>query len=186
MVLDRLSESLRGARVIKKGEYDYFVHPLTDGIEKIDPELLREVADEISRIAEKDYERIVTVEAMGLPVTTAFSLLVNTPYTIVRKRRYGLEGEMEVVQRTGYSENRLYVNGLRAGCRILLLDVVISTGGTLRAVLSALRSIGCDIKDVIVVIEKSGGVKEDIEREFGIKIKTLVSIRIENGRVVLV
>ncbi len=185
MALERLSGSLKNARVIKRGEYDYFIHPLTDGIEVIEPQLLREVAEEIDRISKKDYERIVTIEAMGLPVTTALSLLVNKPYTIIRKRRYGLEGEVEVVQRTGYSENKLYVNDLRKGCRILLLDVVISTGGTLKAVLSALKDIGCKIVDVVVVIEKSGEAKEKLEKEFGIEIKTLVKIKIERGEVVL-
>jgi len=186
MALERLFNSLRNARVIKRGEYDYFIHPLTDGIEMIEPELLTEVADAIDDISEKDYERIVTIEAMGLPVTTALSLRVKKPYTIVRKRGYGLEGEVEVVQRTGYSENKLYVNGLKKGCRILLLDVVISTGGTLKAVLSALKEIGCEIVDVIVVIEKSDRAKEELEKEFGISIKTLVKIKIEQGRVVLI
>lgn len=185
MALERLSDSLKNARIIKKGEYDYFIHPLTDGIEMIEPQLLREVAEAIDAVSEKDYERIVTIEAMGLPVATALSLLVNKPYTIVRKRRYGLEEEVEVVQRTGYSENKLYVNGLRKGCKIILLDVVISTGGTLKAVLSALKDIGCAVVDVVVVIEKSGEAKEKLEKEFGIRIKTLVKIKIEEGKVVL-
>jgi adenine phosphoribosyltransferase len=183
MKLEMLRESLENATVIKRGEYDYFVHPLTDGIERIEPELLREVARAIDELSGREYDRIVTIEAMGLPVATALSLLVDKPYTIIRKRRYGLEGEVEVVQRTGYSENRLYVNGLKKGDRILLLDVVISTGGTLRSVISALNGIDCTITDVVAVIEKNGETKEKLETEFGIKIKTLVKIGIEKGKV---
>jgi len=169
MNLDMLRESLENATVIKRGEYDYFVHPLTDGIEKIEPELLREVARAIDGLAGREYDRIVTIEAMGLPVATALSLLTYKPYTIIRKRRYGLEGEVEVVQRTGYSENRLYVNGLKRGDRILLLDVVISTGGTLRSVISALNGIGCTITDVVAVIEKTAIQRESSKRNLALK-----------------
>jgi adenine phosphoribosyltransferase len=183
MNLERFKASLEGSIVIKKGDYDYFVHPLTDGILRIEPWLLRDISEAVDEISNRDYERIVTVEAMGLPVATALSLKVNKPYTIIRKRKYGLEGEVEVAQRTGYSESKLYVNGLEEGNRVLVLDVVISTGGTLRAVLSALRGLKCRVEDVIIVIEKDRKVTEELSKEFGIKIKTLVSIKIENGRV---
>ena len=183
MNLEKFKTSLEESIIIKKGEYNYFVHPLTDGILRIEPWLLRDISEAVDEISNGDYERIVTVEAMGLPLATALSLRANKPYTIIRKRKYGLEGEVEVAQKTGYSESKLYINGLKEGDKILVLDVVISTGGTLRAVLSALKDLKCKITDVIMVIEKDRKVTENLSKEFGIEIKTLVSIKTENGRV---
>ena len=36
-----LQDSLRGAPIIWKGEYPYFIHPISDGIPRMDPDVLR-------------------------------------------------------------------------------------------------------------------------------------------------
>ena len=40
-----LQESLRGAPIIWKGEYPYFIHPISDGIPRMDPDVLRATRD---------------------------------------------------------------------------------------------------------------------------------------------
>lgn len=182
---DLLRKSLEGAPVVRFGAYDYFVHPLTDGIPAIDPALLRELAADIVRIADLDVDRIVTVEAMGIPLATALSLETGIPVSVVRKRRYGLEGEHEIGQATGYSKGSLYVNGLHRGERILFLDDVISTGGTLAPLLTAFAAMGIVVKDIVVAIEKGHG-KAEIEKTHGIRVKTLARIEVRDGRVVVV
>ena len=49
---------------------------------------------------------------MGIPLATALSIKTGIPFVVVRKRSYGLEGECQVHQQTGYSENELYINGI--------------------------------------------------------------------------
>ena len=66
-MLERLRRSLLEAPVFKRGEYDYFIHPITDGVPEIRPDLIREVTANIVRIANLDVDKIVTVEAMGIP-----------------------------------------------------------------------------------------------------------------------
>ena len=39
-MLEKLVESLRKAPVVKKGEYDYFVHGISDGVPAMDPAVL--------------------------------------------------------------------------------------------------------------------------------------------------
>jgi adenine phosphoribosyltransferase len=179
-----LRKSLLDAAVVDFGGYSYFVHPLTDGIPAIEPALLREVVDEIRKVADLDVDRIVTVEAMGIPLSTALSLATGIPVTVIRKRKYGLPGERHVGQETGYSKGSLYLNGLREGDRILFLDDVISTGGTLAPLLDAFRAAGLVVKDVVVVIEKGDG-RAKVERDHGVRIRTLQRIAVEGGRVVL-
>ncbi len=179
-----LRKSLLEAPVVDFNGYSYFVHPLTDGVPPIDPALLREVATDVLAIADLDVDRIVTVEAMGIPLATAVSLATGIPLVIIRKRRYGLPGEVEIGQRTGYSKGTLYVNGLAAGERVLLLDDVISTGGTLAPLLDALHAMGVIVKDVVIAIEKGQG-REDLERKTGLRIKTLERISVASGHVTL-
>lgn len=178
-----LRRSLVEAPVVDFGGYSYFVHPLTDGIPAIEPALLREMVDEIVALADlRGVTRIVTVEAMGIPLSTALSLRTGIPVTVVRKRRYGLPGEREIGQETGYAKGKLYVNSLAPGERIVFVDDVISTGGTLRPLLRAFAEAGIEVRDIVVAVEKGDG-RADVEREFGVRVKTLARIDVADGKV---
>jgi adenine phosphoribosyltransferase len=181
--MDRLRQSLRDAPVIDKDEYQYFVHPVSDGIPAVDPALLREIAVGIVRAADTDVDRIVTPAAMGIHISTAVSLVTDVPVSVVRKREYGLDGEVSVRQRTGYAEDDLYINGVAHGDRVLVLDDVLSTGGTLDAVLDALDAIGADVADAVAVIRKvDGGERLDTDHD----VTTLVDVDVVDGGVVIV
>ncbi|MCQ1536058.1 purine phosphoribosyltransferase family protein [Methanosarcina sp. KYL-1] len=173
-MLERLKSSLVNAPVIKRGEYNYFIHPISDGVPSIDPRLVEEISDYILKIAELNVDTILTVEAMGIPVANALSLKTGIPLTIVRKRPYYLEGEVELSQSTGYSKGVLYINGLKKGDRVLLVDDVISTGGTLLALVKALKGMGVEVLDVVSVIGRGGGSLK--MRDLGVEPKILVTI----------
>ena len=169
---------------MKKGDYDYFVHPITDGIPEMEPELLREVISEIIEVGDMECDKIVAAEAMGIPLAVALSLRVGKPYVIIRKRRYNLPGEVSVEQVTGYSKSSMFVNGVIKGDRVVIVDDVLSTGGTLKAVVKALRSIGAEIVDTIIVFNKLEH-KKALEEELKIRIKTLLDVKVVDGRVLV-
>jgi adenine phosphoribosyltransferase len=178
-----LRKSLRDAPVVDKGGYQYFVHPLTDGIPSIEPALLREIVADIRGLVDfRGVDRIVTVEAMGIPLAIALSLDTGVPVSVVRKRSYGFDDEHEIGQQTGYSKGALFVNGLAKGMRIVFVDDVISTGGTLGPLLVAFRQMGVDVGDIVVLVEKGAG-KGDVEREHGVRVRTLERIEVSEGRV---
>jgi adenine phosphoribosyltransferase len=183
-MLEKLKISLIKAPVIKKGEYNYFVHPITDGIPLVEPSILEEAAEGISRFGNMEVDKILCVEAMGIHIATALSIKTRIPFVVVRKRVYGLDGEVPVHQMTGYSQGELYINGLHKGDRIILIDDVVSTGGTMIAVLNALKQMDVEIVDVMAVIEKGNG-KDIVKRETGFTVKSLVKVNILEGRVVI-
>lgn len=185
MSLERLKKSLEASPIVQMGDYRYFVNPITDGIPRVEPEVLSEVIDEIVRIGDFDCDLICTPEAMGLPLAAALSLKLGIPYNVIRKRKYGLPGEVTVHQTTGYSEKELYLNGIKRGDRITLVDDVLSTGGTLKAIIRALRSMGAELVDVIVVVDKGDG-RASIEKEFGVEIKTLVKVEVRDGKLKII
>lgn len=184
-MLENLKKSLIESPIVKKGDYNYFVHPITDGIPLTEPELLEEVAEATSRIISFPLDKIVCVEAMGIHLATALSIKTRIPFVVVRKRRYNLDGEVAVHQMTGYSEGELYINGLTKGDRVMLIDDVVSTGGTMTAVLKALQNMGLEVVDVVAVIEKGSG-KDKVEAETGLEVKTLVKVDVRDGRVLII
>ncbi len=182
--MDRLQRSLEDAAVIEKEGYQYFVHPISDGVPMLEPSLLREIVIKIIRKANLDgVDKIVTPAAMGIHISTAVSLMTDIPLVVVRKRQYGLPGEVELSQVTGYSENDMYLNDVYETDRVLLLDDVLSTGGTLHAIINALEVIGADVVDVVAVIKKVGGENKLAEAQ--IPVKTLINVDIKNDHVVI-
>jgi len=180
-MLNKLVKSLENAPVIMKGDYPYFIHPLTDGVPELDPDIVREAVSGIIRIADLDVNKIVTVEAMGIPIATGLSLAVSIPIVVVRKRAYNLPNEIVVDQQTGYSKGKLYINGIKEGDRVILVDDVISTGGTALATLNALEKAGAVVKDFVAVVEKGDGAKK--LREMGYNVKSLVKIEVNRDGV---
>ena len=159
--MDWLKRSLLEAPIIEKDGYHYFVHPISDGVPMLEPGLLREIVikiiNKVKRENLENIDKIVTPAAMGIHISTALSLVTDIPLVVVRKRQYGLEGEVALMQETGYSKSEMYINDIREGDRVLLLDDVISTGGTIIAIMEALEKIGAEVVDVIAVINKVGG-----------------------------
>ncbi len=182
-MLDILVESLRNAPIVNRGDYTYFIHPITDGVPSLDPRLIDEVTDHIIDIADMNVDKILSIEAMGIPLATALSLKSRIPFSIVRKRKYELEGEVKLSQSTGYSRGELYINGIDRGDRLLIVDDVISTGGTLEVLIKALQGIGADIIDVIVVISRGRGASK--LRQNGVKVTTLVDIDVNSDGVII-
>jgi adenine phosphoribosyltransferase len=183
MALETLKASLAECPVVKRGDYDYMVHPITDGIPRVDPKMLKEVADAMVEIGNFDCDVIVTIEALGIPLATLLSQRTGKPFNIVRKKLYGLPGELNISQVTGYSKSTLSINGLMAGDRVVIVDDVVSTGGTLWALVEALKSKQIKIVDILTVFEKTEK-KSEIERKIGIQIKTLLKVGVVDGKVV--
>ena len=53
----------------------------------------------------------------------------------------------------------------------MLIDDVVSTGGTMIAVLKALKNMDVEIAEVVAVIEKGDG-KKIVEKETGLKVNS--------------
>ena len=180
----RFADTLRAAAVVRMRDYDYFVHPITDGIPAVEPELLQEVLDAMQAHLPKDFDLILAPEAMGLPLATGLSLATGRPFLVARKRAYGLPGEIIIDQTTGYGSAKLHVVGLTQGQRVVIIDDVISTGGTIRALAEACRRAGARLLKVVAAINKSHDV-EALGRAVGAPVVAVRRVRVTDGKVVV-
>jgi len=171
-MLDLLVESLESCPMVKRGEYNYFIHPITDGVPIVEPALLRDVCSAMIKMLDlNNVDKIVVVEAMGIHIGAVLSVMTDIPMTVMRKREYKMAGEVAVHQTTGYSKGELYINGIKKGDRVVIIDDVISTGGTMQALLKALEIAGADVVDVCIAIQRGD---PDIGRPY----KSLVKIEV--------
>ncbi len=185
-----LKEALERAKVVKIGKYEYFINPTQGVLPPLKPNLLREIASRIVDIADFKVDRIVTIEAMGIHVSALVSSMTNVPIIICRKKKFSLPGEIEVTIDKSYrkvaakgkeTEQKFYINSVKKGDKVIIIDDVMSTGGTVEGVVKGLAKVGVVVKDVIVVMNRGKG-PERVKRKTGLKVKTLSDVDIKNGK----
>lgn len=123
-----------------------------------DAAALRTVIDELIAPFAGSFEVIAGVEARGFVLAAAAALEARTGVVMIRKagklprptvsREYALE--------YGTATLELHRDELPAGTRVLLVDDVLATGGTLEASLGLLADAGLVAAGVSVVLELPG------------------------------
>jgi adenine phosphoribosyltransferase len=172
---DILGDAIRSApRVAHGGKIDIYPN---FGSLIIEPALIRAIVDKLTSICSFECDKIALIESMAIPVGTALALDRNIPYTVIRKRQYKLPGEISVKEHTGYSRADFYINGISSGQKIVLFDDIINTGETLGAVIKTLEHLGAELVDVVTIMDK-GTHRSRLEKEFDLKIKTLVDVKV--------
>lgn len=111
------------------------------------PEVLESIAGAISPMARRA-DRIAGVELGAVPIAAAVSLASGKPYVMVRKatKEHGTKHDFE--------------GELHAGDRVLFVEDVVTTGGTLRDAIERLRGHGAKIEDVVAVVDRGEGGTE--------------------------
>jgi adenine phosphoribosyltransferase len=185
--VDVIDRSLETAQVMDRKGYPYLIHPLIDGVPRVDPALLQAWTDWATshRDLLDQATLLVAPEAMGLPLVAPVSLATGIPYVIVRKRRYDLPGELVAYCETGYGENCLHVNDVAKEDKVLVVDDVVSTGGTLNALLATLVATGAATLGALVFLDK-GRVRAVLEERHGVPIRVMRSVKVEAGKVTIV
>ena len=142
-----------------------------------DPILLRELTQNLANFA-KDIECVVGIEARGFILATAMAIELNKGFVPLRKKgklpgavhsqSYGLE--------YGTDEIEVQDGVLTQGERVVLVDDVLATGGTLIAGVKLLQKCGVIIESVIVALEIGFlNGRELFEKEFpDIPLHTLI------------
>jgi len=185
MRVELLKDSVVKAPVVWKEGYPYFVHPLSDGVPRQSAELLSAARDLISEGVDWDsVDIILGIEAMGIPLAAALCLSSGKPLVIGRKREYGLPGEISINQSTGYSKGEIFLNDLEKGARVLIVDDVVSTGGTLHPVLEAVEESGAIVQDCWIVFEKGEGMNK-IRSSGDWPLNSLVRIEMQDDKIAI-
>lgn len=180
-------------RIIDKDGYPYIILPFDY---ECDPAQINAFADALEKVIRENVnsesiDKIVTLESKGILISTIVAMRFNRPINIIRKRELFLSNEIKIVKRTGYEESYCYINGLEEGMNIILIDDLISTGGTLTATMDTMLKLNCNILGVFIVFDKIdfGGSKkilEEYSQKYDIPFITLIKLRIKDDNTLLV
>jgi len=124
-----------------------------------------------------------------LPESKAFPLVLlakqaRLKAAFIRKRDYNEQNLFEIHQQkvyTGATTMYCVKNALDRSDKLLIVDDMISSGGTQIAIIRALQEQGFSIVGIGSVYERGDGI-ERIRRETGYRAKGLARLEIVNGR----
>ena len=127
------------------------------------PDLLRTIAEGMAPYA-RDVDRIAGVELGAVPIAAAISLVSGKPYVMVRKsaKEHGTKHEFE--------------GDLNRGDRVLFVEDVVTTGGTLRAAIERMRGHGALIEDCVCVVDREEGGRM-LLAEISVRLHALLSAK---------
>lgn len=184
MSLELLKKQLRKAKIIKKGDYKYILNAITEQEPALEPSILDDCAQRLlKKLNYKGATKILTAEAMGIPISTAISLKTSLPLIIATKRKKSTLDEIAVEYICGYEDGVLHINGIKKGDKVLIIDDLISTGGTIFSMIEGVKRAGAQLLDIGAIFNKVdyGGMRE-LKRK-GFSPKVLLDVKLKGNKV---
>lgn len=120
------------------------------------PEVLREVAaiyhTFLNRLGLK-FDLLTAPPMAGLPIGTALALEMNRPLIYPRKtaKNYGMGKGIEGTWKIGQT--------------VLVIDDVVTSGGSIGQTIAVLKAAGLSVKDAVVLIDREQGGKKILGEE---------------------
>ncbi|KAJ7299700.1 hypothetical protein O6H91_03G004500 [Diphasiastrum complanatum] len=108
----------------------------------------------VEKYKDKNIDVVAGIEARGFIFGPPIALAIGAKFVPMRKPRK-LPGEVigeEYTLEYGTDRIELHVGAVQPGERVLLIDDLIATGGTLRAAISLLERVGAQVAECACVI----------------------------------
>nr|BAA31359.2 OMPDCase-OPRTase [Trypanosoma cruzi]BAA74523.1 OMPDCase-OPRTase [Trypanosoma cruzi] len=113
------------------------------------PSILRVVAREYANVLRTlQFDRLVGLPYAALPIATAISLEMNIPLVYPRReaKSYGTKAAIE--------------GDYKKGDRVVVIDDIVTTGGTKLEAIEKLKAAGLEIVSIVVLIDREMGAKK--------------------------
>ncbi|TQD25242.1 orotate phosphoribosyltransferase [Methanolobus vulcani] len=127
-----------------------------------DPKTLKVIAKEAGKVIKcLDIDAVGGVVLGGVPLATAVSMETELPLILIRKseKEYGTGGR--------------FVGDFQEGSKILLLEDVTTSGGSVMDAIVAIREAGAVVDRVITVVDRESGAEKSLS-DIGVKLVPLV------------
>jgi len=163
-----------------KGTYPYVILPFDS---RINPRFMKAVIEGMKWMLKDELKKTTTIvlaEAKGFLLTPLVEA-TGLDVALVRKRNYRTPDQIVIEQRKAYKEKAgksfMYCVGLKKGDKPLIIDDIVSSGGTTIGIIKALEEHGFDIVGIGSVYERGDGV-ENVKKETGYTVKALARFEV--------
>lgn len=115
-------------------------------------------------VGEKNFDVVAGVATAGVTISSPMAYLLKKPMVYVRK------------EEKGHGLGRLVEGAVRPGWRAIVVDDLVTTGGSVVAAVEALRKAGCVVKEAIVLVDRLEGGKESLAA-VGVRLRSFADIK---------
>lgn len=169
--------------VVVKGR-NFIINPLTDHMPTTTYELLDDTVQSMAQLT--DYSKatkLIGEEDRGGFLVALMAYHLKMPFGMVKWNPSGFEGQIAVDFRNAYTEGKMYLSGCQKGDKVILVEDMVDSGGSIIAMVELLQKAGVELIDIVVVAEKEEfhGI-ERIKKETGHDVKTLLKFNSEGQR----
>jgi len=123
-----------------------------------DPQAYKYAIDQLVEIAEEyDYDIIVGPEARGFIFSASMAYATSKPFVLVRKPGKLPSETVKYEYELEYGTDALEVHkdAIKPGDKVLIVDDLLATGGTTKAVAELIEQLGAEVAAVLFLIELS-------------------------------
>lgn len=134
------------------------------------------------RFAEKNINKIVTIEASGIGIACVAAMLFNVPVVFAKKAKsINIDGDMyiaEVESFTHKCKNQVIVSKkfLNEDDHVLIIDDFLANGCALQGLISIIKQAGGTVEGIGIAIEKGFQNGGKIIRNLGYQLESLAIV----------
>lgn len=150
--------------------------------QQVDTRLLKLMAKEVKRLFPEKIDKVLTVEASGLPFATAIGMELDCPVVFAKKSKTSnVSGDIVTASVESYTQgvtNTVYITKdyIAEGDRVLIADDFLAKGNALAGLIEIVNKCGGIIVGVAIEIEKAYQEGGNNLRKKGYRIESLASI----------
>lgn len=110
------------------------------------------------KIKDLEYDVVVGPESRGFIFGTPIAYNNHKPFVLIRKKgKLPCETvEMEYELEYGKATIEMHKDSIKPGQKVLIVDDLIATGGTTKAMIDLIESLGGQVVGIVVMIELAG------------------------------
>lgn len=160
---------------------DYIVNPLLDHYPETSYALMEDAVKELSCITDlSKIDKIVGEEDRGGYIAALMAFYHKKSLAMVKWNPSGVDGTIGIDFRNAYTSGKMFLNGVKSGDKVLIVEDLIDSGGTIIAMINLLKYAGVEIYDIITIVDKIDyGGRERILKETGFNVKSLLGVTCE-------
>ena len=113
---------------------------------------------------ENNFDVIAGVATAGVTISSPLAYQLGKPMVYVRR------------EEKGHGLDKLVEGAVRPGWRALVVDDLVTTGGSMVSAVEALRKAGCVVKDSVVLVDRLEGGKAKLAAA-GVKLNSFTDVR---------
>ena len=183
---DDIKKRLEAMQVYKTSNgYEYFVYPYK-GITPINDKEVKYLAEVIASKISKDVDLIFTIDTDGIFTALPVALLLKKNLVSARLFNYKMAKSFNFIQETGYRKRKMYFYfDTKKIKKVAIVDCILSTGGTIKAIMDLFKKLGVEVEGVYTVINKLNYSDMEFVSEIKDVLFSIFDVEIINDRVIV-